>query len=102
MLEKMAEWGIVKYFGSLINPDTLGKRIDKILEFYQANSFMAAAKRLFFWAIMIIVIATIIDLTFYWLRPEQKETLIKAKEIILKYKEKWLGNRTSAGRQRKR
>lgn len=102
MLEKMAEWGIVKYFGSLINPDALGKRIDKIIEFYETNSFMAAAKRLFFWAIVIIVVATIIDLTFYWLRPEQKETLEKVKEVILKYKEKWFGGKQTVGRSRKR
>ena len=64
MLDKMAEWGIVKYIGSLINPQNLGKRIDKIMELYSTNSFMRAAKRLFFWAVVIIVVATIIDLVF--------------------------------------
>ncbi len=102
MLDKMAEWGIVKYFGSLINPDTLGKRLNKILELYQNNAFMRAAKRLFLWAVIIILVATIIDLTFYWLRPEQKETIEKVKAFIIEYKEKLLNKNGSRGRQRKR
>jgi hypothetical protein len=38
MLEKLSEWGLVKYFGSLINPDFLGKRIEKIVELYDNNA----------------------------------------------------------------
>ena len=102
MLEKMAEWGIVKYFGSLINPDTLGRRLNKVLELYETNTFKQAAKRLFIWAIIIIIVATIIDLTFYWLRPEQKETIEKVKEFITEQKEKWLHNRQTRGRKSKR
>lgn len=102
MLEKISEWGLVKYFGSLINPDFLGKRIDKIMELYNTNTFMSAAKRLLFWAVVIIVIATLIDLTFYWLRPDQKATLKKAKQVILEYKEKLLGTNAQRGRQSRR
>jgi hypothetical protein len=102
MLEKMAEWGIVKFIGSLISPENLGKRIEKVMELYNTNSFMSAAKRLFFWAIFIIVIATAIDLVFYWLRPEQKVRLMHYKERFFEYKDKWLGSRTARGRQSKR
>ena len=99
MLDKMAEWGLVKFFGSLINPTTLGKRLDKVVEMYNSNSFMQTAKRLFFWAVLIIIIATIIDLTFYWLRPEQKERLEKAKELLLEFKHRYLSSRPQRGRQ---
>lgn len=102
MFEKMAEWGIVKYFGSLINPDVLGKRISKIVEMYESNTFMKSAKRLFFWAIVIILIATAIDLTFYWMRPEQKERLLKTKDKLLEYKDRFMNRPHSRGRQNKR
>jgi hypothetical protein len=102
MLEKMAEWGIVKYIGSLISPENLGKRIEKVMELYNTNSFMRAAKRLFFWAVLIIVLATIIDLTFYWLRPEQKVRLMHYKERFFEIKDRLLGGRTPRGRQSKR
>ena len=99
MLDKMAEWGLVKFLGSLINPDTLGKRLDKVLEMYNSNSFMQTAKRMFFWAVLIIIVATLIDLTFYWLRPEQKERLEKAKEVLLELKHKYLTSSPQRGRQ---
>ena len=102
MLDKMAEWGIVKYIGSLINPESLGKRIEKIMELYNTNSFLRAAKRLFFWAVVIIVAATLIDLVFYWIRPEQKVRLMHYKEKFFEYKEKLLGGRAPRGRQNKR
>ncbi len=102
MFEKISEWGLVKFFGSLVNPDFLGKKIDKVLELYNSNSFMSAAKRLFFWAIFIIILATVIDLTFYWLRQDQKNTLEKAKRVFLEYKNKLLGSSSNKGRQSRR
>ncbi len=102
MIERISEWGLVKYFGSLINPDFLGKRIEKVLELYNTNTFMQAAKRLIFWAVFIIIVATIIDLTFYWMRQDQKNTLKKAKQVILEYKQRLLGGGTQKGRQSRR
>ena len=94
MLEKMAEWGLVKYIGSLINPDNLNRRIAKWMTLYEQNSFMSAAKRLITWAVIIIIAATIIDLTFYWLRPEQKERLEIFKEKFIELKERLFDKKT--------
>ena len=102
MFEKMAEWGLVKYFGSLINPDNLNRRIAKWMTLYEQNSFMKAAKRLIIWAVVIIIVATIIDLTFYWLRPEQKERLKIYKEKFTELKERLFDKKPTRGRYPKR
>jgi hypothetical protein len=63
---------------------------------------MSAAKRMIFWAVFIIVVATIIDLTFYWIRKDQKDTLQKAKLVFLEYKQKLFGSKVQRGRQSRR
>ena len=102
MLEKMADWGIVKYFGSLINSDNLSRRIAKWVALYDQNTFMRAAKRLIIWAVVIIIVATIIDLVFYWLRPEQKERLKIYKAKFIEYKQRFFDKGPARGRQNKR
>ena len=41
------------------------------------NSFRDQAGKLLAWAIVIIIIATVIDQIFYWTRPEQKVILMR-------------------------
>ncbi len=86
MFEKIAEWNIVKYIGSLINPKVLGKQIDKIMNLYETNTLHQAAKRLFIWGIVIIIIGTMIDLAFYWMRPEQQYRIQKYISAAGRYK----------------
>lgn len=86
MIENIMQWDIVKYIGSLVNPKTLGKRFDKIMELYESNELGLAAKQLFIWVIIIIIVATIIDQVFYWIRPEQRFRLLKALSFLRKYK----------------
>ena len=86
MIEKITQWNLVKYIGSLINPTNLDKRIDKIMELYQNNTLGQVAIRLFIWSIVIILVSTIIDQIFYWSRPEQRIRLMKFIEYVKEYK----------------
>ena len=86
MIENIMQWDLVKYIGSLLNPNTLSKRLVKIMELYESNKLGLAAKRLFIWVIIIIVVATIIDQVFYWIRPEQRFRLLKALSFLRRYK----------------
>ena len=86
MIEKITQWNLVKYIGSLINPKNLGKRLDKIMDLYENNTLGDAAKKLFVWIVIIIVLSTIIDQIFYWMRPEQRYRLLKAISHLRKLK----------------
>lgn len=86
MIEKIANWDLSKFFGSLINPKILGKKIDQVMDLYENNALGDAARRLFIWVIVIIVVSIIIDQIFYWIRPEQRYRALKILSHIRKYK----------------
>jgi len=68
---------MVRFIARFINEETLGKWIGRIMYMIDTNSFRQQAVKLFVWAIIIIVLATIVDLIFYWSRPEQKIILLR-------------------------
>ena len=99
MLEEFVQWNLVKYLGSLINPDNLQRRIDKIIQLYETNTFGNAAKSLLIWCLVIILIGTVIDQIFYWARPEQRIRVLKLYATIKKYK-KIFNNKIKKNKQR--
>jgi len=86
MFEKIIQWDIVKYIGSLINSKNLSKQLSKVMELYETNTLGQVAKRLFIWSIVIIFISTIVDQIFYWSRPEQRIKVSQFLSHVIKYK----------------
>ncbi|MBN2879854.1 MAG: hypothetical protein JXN65_09520 [Clostridia bacterium] len=76
-MENLQNSGLVRFIARFINEETLGKWIGRIMYMIDTNSFRQQAVKLFVWAIIIIVLATIVDLIFYWSRPEQKIILMR-------------------------
>lgn len=76
-MENLQDMGLVKFVARFLGEDTLGKWISKIMYMLNTNTFRQQAGKLLVWAIIIIVLATAIDLAFYWTRPEQKIILTK-------------------------
>jgi len=76
-LENLQNSGLVRFIGRFINEENLGRWIGRIMYMIDTNSFRQQAVKLFVWAIIIIVLATIVDLIFYWSRPEQKIILMR-------------------------
>jgi hypothetical protein len=86
MLDNIANWGISKFFASLIDPKILGNNLDRVMKLYKSNTLGQAANRLFTWVIIIIVLSIIIDQIFYWIRPEQRYRALKFLSHIRKFK----------------
>lgn len=76
-MDNLYNFGFVKFISRFYTPDRIGKWINKIIEMYNTNSFKSQAGTLLTWAIIIIIIATAIDLTFFWMRAEQQIVLTK-------------------------
>lgn len=76
-MENLQNSGLVRFIGRFINEENLGRWIGRIMYMIDTNSFRQQAVKLFVWAIIIIVLATIVDLIFYWSRPEQKIILMR-------------------------
>lgn len=76
-MDNLQNTGLVKFVSGFISEETLGKWLNKILYMLNTNSFRQQAGKLLVWAIIIIVLATIIDKAFYWTRPEQKIILTR-------------------------
>ena len=71
-MDNLQNAALVKFVSKFVNEQTLGKWLSKIMYMLNTNTFRQQAGKLFAWAIIIIVLATIIDKAFYWTRPEQK------------------------------
>lgn len=76
-MDNLQEIGLVKFVARFVSEDTLGKWIEKIMYMFNTNTFRQQAGKLLVWAIIIIVLATAIDMAFYWTRPEQKIKLTR-------------------------
>lgn len=76
-MDNLHDLGLVKFVSRFINEETLGKWLNKIIYMLNTNSFRQQAGKLLVWAIIIIVLATVIDKIFYWTRPEQKIILTR-------------------------
>jgi len=76
-VDNLQNAGLVRFVARFINQETLGKWLSKILYMLNNNSFRDQAGKLLAWAIVIIIIATVIDQIFYWTRPEQKVILMR-------------------------
>lgn len=76
-MENLQNVGLVKLVSRFVNPDSLGVWLNKILYMFNTNSFRQQAGKLFAWAIIIIILATAIDLMFYWTKPEQKTIMMR-------------------------
>ena len=84
-MENLQNSGLVKFVSRFFSEETLGKWLNKILYMLNTNSFRQQAGKLLAWAIIIIVIATIVDKAFYWTRPEQKLVLSRRIAIMQKW-----------------
>ncbi|MEX1377915.1 MAG: hypothetical protein AB1Z23_10670 [Eubacteriales bacterium] len=71
-MDNLQNSGLVKLVARFFSEETLGKWVEKIIYMLNSNSFRQQAGKLFAWAIVIILFATIVDKAFYWTRPEQK------------------------------
>ncbi len=76
-MDNLQNWGLVKFIGKFINEETLGKWLSKVLYMFNTNSFRQQSVKLLVWAIIIIILATAVDMLFYWTRPEQKILLTR-------------------------
>jgi len=76
-MDNLQNLGLVKFVARFVNEDTLGKWLNKIMYMLNTNTFRQQAGKLLVWAIIIIVLATAIDMAFYWSRPEQKIILTR-------------------------
>ena len=76
-MENLQNLGLVKFVSKFVNEETLSKWLSKILYMFNTNSFRQQAGKLLVWGIIIIFIATVIDMLFYWSRPEQKILLTR-------------------------
>lgn len=74
-MDNLQNTGLVKFVSKFVSEDTLGVWLNKILHMLNTNSFRQQAGKLFAWAVIIIVLATAVDMVFYWTRPEQKVIL---------------------------
>ena len=83
-MENLQNSGLVKFVGSLFNEQVFGKWLSKILYMFNNNTFRQQAGRLLVWAITIIILATAVDMIFYWTRPEQKILITRYAAIIQK------------------
>lgn len=71
-MDNLQNTGLVKFVSRFFSEDTIGRWITKIMNMLDTNSFRQQAGKLLAWAIIIIVLATVVDKVFYWTRPEQK------------------------------
>jgi len=76
-LENLQNSGLVRFVGKFFNEQTLGKWLSKLLYMFNTNSFRQQAGKLLVWAVIIIILATAVDMLFYWTRPEQKILLTR-------------------------
>ena len=76
-MDNLQNLGLVKFVARFVNEDTLGKWLSKIMYMLNTNTFRQQAGKLLVWAIIIIVLATAVDMAFYWSRPEQKIILTR-------------------------
>lgn len=76
-MENLQNSGLVRFVGKFFNEQTLGKWLSKLLYMFNTNSFRQQAGKLLVWAVIIIILATAVDMLFYWTRPEQKILLTR-------------------------
>lgn len=76
-MNSLYNFGFVKFISRFYTPDRIGVWINKVIEMYNTNTFKSHASSLLAWAVILIILATAIDLTFFWIRPEQQIILTK-------------------------
>lgn len=67
----------VRLVAEFITPEKIGEWISSFMNMLENNTLKQHAGRLLGWAIVIIVLCTIIDWVFYWMKPENKVTLMR-------------------------
>lgn len=90
-MENLYSFGFVKLVSKFYSPEKIGVWINKVIHMYETNTFRSQANTLLAWAIIIVIVATAIDLTFYWIKPEQQL-------ILTKYISKLQGGRAHSNR----